>query len=279
MKKILCTAFISAIAVAASGQDINFSQFYELPMLRNPALAGTFRGDIRATSAFRSQWNSVTVPYKTGALGTEIKFGMGENSDDYMSIGLQITHDEAGDSKMGKTQVLPVLAYHKSLNGERDTYLSLGVMGGGVQQRFDPTNLRFDDQFVNGSYSPTNPTRQTFNNTNVIYWDASVGLKFSSTVGYNTKYYVGAALFHFTQPKVAFSLSQDIRLNNKWVVNGGISVPTSEYDQVILYADYFMQGGNNQAQGGALYKHDLLQQDDEESLAFSFGAFIAGTTR
>ena len=35
-------------------------------------------------------------------------------------------------------------------------------MGGPVMQRFDPSKLSFDDQFVNGSYSSSNPTKQIF---------------------------------------------------------------------------------------------------------------------
>ncbi|WP_158069912.1 PorP/SprF family type IX secretion system membrane protein [Cnuella takakiae] len=261
------------IVQQAAAQDINFSQFYELPLLRNPALAGNYKGDVRATSAFRSQWGSVSTPYQTVALGTEVKFGVAEFSNDYISIGAQITNDIAGDSRLGRTQFLPLLAYHKSVNEDRDAYLTAGFLGGMVQQRFDPTKLSFDDQFVNGAYSPTNPTRQTFSNTNVTYWDAAAGLSYSSVLGYDTRYYVGASYFHFTQPKVAFARTSDIRLNKKYVLNAGLSVATSEFDRLILYADYFMQGGNRQGQGGALFKHDLLQEDEDQSMGFSVGAF------
>ena len=46
---------------AKAQQDINFSQFYELPLLRNPALAGIFNGNVRFTGAYRNQWESVTA--------------------------------------------------------------------------------------------------------------------------------------------------------------------------------------------------------------------------
>jgi type IX secretion system PorP/SprF family membrane protein len=258
-------------SISCHGQDINFSQFYELPLLRNPALAGTFRGDVRVTSAFRSQWNSVTVPYKTEAVGTELKLALSQYSNDYLSFGMQVTNDVAGDSKMGKTQFLPMLAFHKSLSVERDAYLSLGFLGGAIQQRFDPTKLKFDDQFVNGAYSPTNPTRQTFSNSNVLYWDAAVGIKYSSVTNGDIRYYVGGAYFHFTQPKVAFDPIYDIRLNKKLVFNAGLSAPTSETDRVIMYVDAFTQGGNNAGQGGILYKHDIFQEDDDNTFSLSGG--------
>jgi len=274
MKKKLLILAAHLIGGSLLAQDINFSQFYELPLLRNPALAGTYRGDVRITTAYRNQWNSVTVPYKTQALGAELKMGVSQSSNDYLSLGVQVTNDLAGDSKLGKTQLLPMLAYHKSLSAGSDLYLSFGFMGGFVQQRFDPTQLKFDDQFVNGAYSPTNPTQQTFNNTNNTYLDGAVGVKLSGVLGYDTRYYFGGAYFHFNQPKVAFDAASDIRLNRKFVINAGLSAPTSETDRLVFYLDYFMQGGARQAQGGLLYTHDLVQEDLDLGVSLSGGAFI-----
>ena len=273
MKKLIAYIIFSFVNIAIA-QDVNFSQFYELPLLRNPALAGLYKGDIRATAAFRSQWQSITKPYVTQALGVEVKFAAKQNSNNYLALGVQITNDLAGDSKLGKTQMLPVITFHKTLNDYDDTYISLGFMGGVVQQRFDVTNLSFDDQFVNGAYSSANPTKQTFNNSNVTYLDGGVGMVFSSTLGNDTKYYFGASLFHLNSPKVAFNALNDIKLNKKFMLNAGMSIPTGEYDKMILYADYFTQGGNNQTQGGLLYKHDLVRQDEDETISLSIGSFF-----
>jgi type IX secretion system PorP/SprF family membrane protein len=265
--------FLNVSFLQVRAQDINFSQFYELPMLRNPALAGIFRGDIRVTSAYRNQWESVTVPYRTEALGTELRFSLGENSDDYLTIGLQITNDVAGDSKLSRVQIFPVVNFQKSINGDKDSYISAGIMAGAVQQKFDPSTLHFDDQFQNGSYSALNPTHQTFTQTNLTYGDDAAGLSYNGTMGNDSHFYIGAGLFHFTQPKVAFLKQNDIRLNEKWVFNLGMSTPVSDYDKFIMYADYFNQGGNNLFQGGFLYYHDLLQIDDDYSKGISGGVF------
>lgn len=265
--------YLLLIANTACSQDINFSQFYELPLLRNPGLAGIFAGDIRVTSAFRSQWQSVTVPYRTLGLGIEYKKPLSRNTNDYITYGLQVTHDVAGDSKLSRTQIFPVINYHKSLDTEKDTYLSAGIMGGPVMQRFDPSKLSFDDQFVNGAYSPANPTKQVFTNTGFTYWDAAAGLNFSSIAGENTRYYVGIGLFHFTKPKVAFQKQYDIVLNPKWVVNAGLSTPAGDQNKLIIYADYFMQGGARQIQGGFLFNHDLLEGDEDQKVSIAGGLF------
>ena len=274
-RKIILSIFFAGIALIAGAQDVNFSQFYELPLLRNPALAGNFRGDIKATGAFRTQWLSAAgVPYRTQALGIELKSGVSESSDDYKVIGLQVTNDQAGDSKMGKTQILPSFTFQKSLSDQTNSYLALGAIGGPVQQRFDPTDLKFADQFVNGEYSSTNPTAQVFSRTNMTYWDFSMGLAYSGEFGRDIRYYAGAACFHIFTPKVNFNEDNDVRLNRKFIFNAGLSAPTGPDDRVIIYADVFMQGGNRQAQGGFMYKHDMVEAEDDETMSISAGSFI-----
>ena len=253
-------------------QDINYSQFYELPLLRNPALAGIFNGNVRFTAAYRNQWESVTTPYRTMALGSEVKFFKGLAAGDFITAGFQLTNDVAGDSKLKRTQFFPVLNYHKLLNEENNTMIALAFMGGYVSESFDPGKLRFDDQFVNGSYSASNPTSQTFSTTGFNYFDASTGISFSSLINNNAKFYIGAGLYHFTNPSLSFMNDNEIRLNKKWVFNTGVSAYTNTYDRIVIYADYFMQGGDRLAQGGFLYSHNFDHTGDNARLSLSGGA-------
>lgn len=264
--------FTLSICSTKAQQDINFSQFYELPLLRNPALAGIFNGNIRLTGAFRNQWQSITTPYRTVALGAEYKMFRGFTAGDFMTTGFQVTMDEAGDSKLKRTQFFPVLNYHKRLSESNNTFISVAFMGGPVNENFDPGKLQFNDQFVNGAYSSSNPTSQTFSRTRFSYVDASTGISFSSTIKENVRFYIGAGLFHFTRPTLSFMTDNDIRLNKKWVFNAGLSAYTSAFNRVVIYADYFMQGGNRMAQGGFLYTHNFDPDGDNARLSVSGGA-------
>jgi type IX secretion system PorP/SprF family membrane protein len=238
-------------------QDIHFTQFYELPMLRNPALSGIFNGKFRFTSAYRSQWASVTTPYRTLALGSELNIAKGITPGDFLTLGVQVTNDMAGDSRLSRSQFMPVLNYHKLLNEEHSSLLSLGFMGGWITETFDPTHLRFDDQFVNGSYSATNPTSQTFSQTGFQYYDLSTGLSFSTILGENTKFYAGAALFHIMEPSLTFMKDNAVHLNRKYGVNAGLNTKTGVNTLLTAYADFFSQGGSNLFQAGLLYTYDL----------------------
>jgi type IX secretion system PorP/SprF family membrane protein len=268
---LLVILLVNSLTINAQ-QDINFSQFYELPLLRNPALAGIFNGNVRFTAAYRNQWESVTVPYRTMALGSEIKFFKGLSPGDFITAGLQITNDAAGDANLKRTQFLPVMNYHKLLNEENNTFIALAFMGGPVSESFDPGKLKFDDQFVNGAYSASNPTSQSFSKTSFTYIDASTGLSFSSLINNNAKFYIGVGLFHFIEPKLTFMNDNDVKLNKKWVFNTGLSAYTSTYNRIVIYADYFMQGADRMAQGGFLYTHNFDHTGDDARLSVSGGA-------
>ena len=264
--------FVLISLLSRAQQDINFSQFYELPLLRNPALAGIFNGNVRLTAAYRNQWQSVTVPYKTMAAGLEYKFFKGLAPGDFITTGFQITNDVAGDARLRRTQLLPVLNYHKLLNEESETMIAAAFMGGPVFENFDPGKLKFDDQFVNGSYSASNPTSQVFSKTNFSYLDASTGISISSLINNNARFYFGAGLYHFTRPRLSFMADNNVRLNKKWVFNAGLSTYTNVYDRIVVYADYFIQGGNRMAQGGLLYTHNFDHTGDDARLSLSGGA-------
>jgi type IX secretion system PorP/SprF family membrane protein len=250
-----------------------------MPMLRNPALSGIFNGDLRLSSAYRSQWGSISVPYITSALGIEYKLPVAKQSNSFYTLGLQLAYDKAGDLSLKRTQISPLVTYHQSLSNYNDTYLSASIMAGSVMNRFDPSAARTDDQFVNGAYSPSNVSAQFFNNTSKSYLDLSAGLVFSSSFGNDAHYYLGMVMFHVNSPNTSFfSSTSDQNLRSKYILNAGLSAPINERDQLITYIDFYKQGGNNQLIGGFLYESTLINytnynDDENDALKISGGVF------
>lgn len=253
-------------------QDLNYSQFYEIPLLRNPALAGLFSCNIRVGGSHRSQWSSVTVPYQTSVMDVQYKFPVLEN--DNVTIGLQTTLDMAGDVKLKRTQLLPVAAYHFSLSGDNNNLLTLAFMAGPVYSQFDQSLAKLDDQFVGGAYSASNTSAQTYKNTGYSYFDISTGLSYRTGFGDGGLWYAGLAMFHANRPRLSFiSDKSDNHIATKWVANSGVSMPTGDFNRLIGFADISIQGGNRQFIGGGMYETDVAQYDEDDNTSFAFGAF------
>lgn len=277
MKKILLTTILILITAAADclAQDFTFSQFYEQPLLRNPALAGIFTGDLRVSMAYRDQWGAVTIPFRTSSLSIENKIPIGSQHD-VLTIGAQMSMDGAGDIRLKRTQLLPAINFHKSLNAERDTYLSLAFMGGPVSSQFDITQLKMGDQFVGGSYNAGNSSLQPITNNSYSYWDLSTGLSFSTQLENKTRLYVAAGLSHFTRPTIrSQTVTEASFLAPKLMLNIGSHSRLGDRGHVIAFADYYAQNGNRQLLGGLLYGMDLSQYEDDEPAASIYaGSFL-----
>ena len=241
---------------SAGAQDIHLSQFYETPILRNPALAGIFTGDYRVGVVYRNQWSSITTPYQTGTASGEFRFPIG-NHNDYLTGGLQLAYDVAGSAHFRTSQLLPVINYHKSLNDERDMYLSVGFMAGFTQRQFDPARATFDNQYTNGEFDPTAPSGETMIKDNFNYLDMATGLSFSNTIGEDVHWFVGAAFYHFNKPKVSFLNDKSIELSEKWEYNAGVSAPLGDFGKVILEYNQLKQGTYSEVMAGGLVGYTI----------------------
>ena len=257
-------------------QDVHLSQFYETPLMRNPALAGIYTGDIRIQAAYRNQWQSTGVPYMTTILSGEYKFGVGQGND-FLTLGFNMFHDLAGSSKLKTTQFMPAVNFHKSLNGEKNSYLSLGFMGGVVQRQFNSKDLTFNNQYTNRGYDPFAPTGENFSGLQRSFADFAVGMSYNSALGENGNYFLGASFWHFNKPTERFIL-EEIQLDPKWQFNGGMKIPLSETLELHAEANYLMQGSYTELLAGGLLSYEFTDMTDPDNkisrLAVSAGAFI-----
>ncbi|HRH49942.1 MAG TPA: PorP/SprF family type IX secretion system membrane protein [Panacibacter sp.] len=270
MKMIYRFAMLIFILLRSSllcfAQDVGFSQFYEQPLLRNPALAGIFTGDFQLTASYRNQWQSVTIPYRTFGLSTEIKFPVRfMNSDFTVTPGLQLLRDVAGTSEFSTTHVMPAINLSKAVS--QNSFVSVAFLGGLMQQKFDPSKLVLNDQFIagsDGSFTILPYSGQIFNRTSINYFDLSTGLSFSTSFNENTDFYAGAGLFHLTAPSVGSFEGSEILLNKKLAFNIGLSTLVSDRDELTLYGDYFDEYGKkfnrigiSTFQAGIMVNHNI----------------------
>lgn len=273
--RILIALILFGYSPFLKAQDTHFSQFFETPLLRNPALAGIFSGDIRFQAVYRSQWNSITVPYQTVSLNGELKSGIGFK-DDYITLGGEVLYDKAGTTALTATRVMPALNYHKSLSEEKNSYLSFGGMAGIVQRRVDRSKITTDSQFDGVNYNSGLSDGETNLVSSYSYFDGSVGMSFMSQLGESPddNFFIGAAYHHFMKPKkVSFFNNPEVELMPKWVYSLGVRFGMSASNFFTLQADYATQGVNREIIGGALYSIKI-DSDESPKYIFHAGGFL-----
>jgi type IX secretion system PorP/SprF family membrane protein len=264
MKKLILNLMVLLTGYAGFSQDLHFSQFSETPLLRNPALAGIFLGDIRIQGVNRSQWGSVTTPFQTTSLGIEYKRGIGK-SEDFISFGGEILHDKAGTISYTTTSVMPVFNYHKSLSEEQNSYLSAGFMAGIVQKRFDRSKVTTDAQFNGNTFDASSSDGEKLLNNNFYYLDGSAGISYNRQIGEyrENNFYIAAAYHHFNQSaRQSFYGTDKTSLAPKLVFSGAIKMAVAEGAAASFYADYTSQGKSREIMTGLLYSYILDDVDN-----------------
>jgi type IX secretion system PorP/SprF family membrane protein len=251
------------------GQDLHFSQFYETALLRNPSFAGLYNGDYRIQTVYRNQWNSLATPFQTNALNADIKLPVGKG-DDFMTLGLQIITDKAGSVALTTNHLLPAINYHKSLSGNRNTYLSLGFMGGLVSRRLDFSRITTNSQYDGFSYNGSLPSGELFN-TNYSFLDMNVGISLHSSMGENDQhsFFGGVAYHHFNKPINSFY--KNINHLPKLVFSGGVKLNADRVNYITIHGDYSQQAQYKMAIVGAILSHKL-GDGDEFANVFHVGA-------
>ncbi len=257
------------LPLSIHAQDLHFSQFFNTPMLRNPSLAGLFKGDVRVQGVYRDQWNSVTHAYHTGSFDAEFKNPVGR-SEDFYTLGGQIMYDNSGSAGWTSTMVMPALNYHKSLSDSRNSFLSLGFMGGVVQNRIDPSKITTNSQYNgNGIGEPNLQPRFT-------YLDGSVGLSYNGSLDEkpDNNFYLGVAYHHFNHPKGSFFRNPSVQIQPKWVYSGGVRFAVSDYAYMTLLADHSVQGGFSETVLGGMYGLKLGEDPAHPDYQLHFGTFL-----
>ena len=272
-------AFLFSLCTKLQGQDIHFSQFYLSPLVQNPAMAGA-ENSLESTINYRTQWKSVTVPYKTYAAGIHGRFVKRKSQKNFFAAGANLFYDEAGDGSLKTTSINVSLAYHIRL--DRTNKLGVGFMSGYGQRRIDLGNFEWGSQYNNG-YNSSLPTGEILTSPTFSYLDFASGLvwSFDNNVGRTRvegndfmRGSAGISVFHFNQPAFSFDNTGD-KLLMKYVAHGNFlfSLPGS-YFAINPGFFYYKQGPSQQLFIGTMVRYDVTQASKYTGTLKGAGAYL-----
>ena len=242
MKKIkilLLPVLLAMLSVEAWGQDLHFSQYYNTPLLVNPANTGFNPDfDFRAGVNYRNQWASVGSPYKTTSAWGDVKLLGNRIENGWIGLGGMLWKDQAGSGSLTGTTGMVSLAYHQMLG--YNSLLSGGFSVGYTQKRIDVTKLTFDDQW-NGIFFDANiPSFEPFTTNQVSYVDLQAGINYAYFASENFYFNTGVSVMHINTPRESFFdasvsnneisrrynffINASVKVVDTWILNPNIYV-------------------------------------------------------
>ena len=225
------SCFIAAVSIlnySANAQDLHFSQYFNSPLLINPANTG-FAPDVdwRVGINYRNQWASITPnPYKTMSAWGDVQAFNNRFENGWVGIGGALLRDVAGSGGLTSTKGFASIAYHQ-LVGFR-SLVSGGFNIGFVNKRVDFTKLTFDNQWNGKFFDVTIPSGETFAYNSVTYFDVQAGLNYAYFPSENAYFNVGFSAMHLNRARESFfsNKTEDTRISPRLTmfVNGSFKL-------------------------------------------------------
>lgn len=213
------------LAVHVSGQGLNFSQYFNTPMLVNPANTG-FNPDFdyRIGGNYRNQWANVGTPFRTMSLWGDTKLFGNRFENGWMGVGAALYSDRAGSGNLIATNGYASVAYHQMLG--YNSLLSGGFSVGFINKRIDISKLNFDNQWNGQFFDISIPSNEPFLFSQTTFVDLQVGMNYAYFASDNFYFNLGVSAQHVNRPRESFlsPTAVDARLNPRYTgfVNASI---------------------------------------------------------
>ena len=279
--RISLAAALLLSAPVVNAQDIHFTQFDMSPLTINPAFTGMFDGRVRMSGIYRNQWASVTVPYVTTGASVDMPL-LVERNGDYLSGGLQLFSDKAGDGNLTNFTSLLSIAYHKSI-GQYEGHgsdLAVGLQAGYASKSIDLSKLYFGDEAASGTFNPG--TSQEYHlglGNSVKYYLVNAGISFASAPSSKFSYVIGLAGNNLNQPADAISKKENSQtgLDMRFTGEAGATIVAGDRFSLRPAILYQTQASAYELIAGNEFHYAVSNHPEYEN--FSTAVFLGGWMR
>jgi len=268
---------IVILPLTIKGQDYRYSQFYNAPLLLNPALTGEPNTDYRLNANYKTQWSAISDAYKTVSASYDMPMFEDLNGISKMGLGLSFLSDKAGSTNYGFTNINLSAAYH--IKSNRYNKLSAGLLVGYGQSSVDLSDVKWESQHNGNNHDPSAASGESVFVDQIRYLDAGLGVYWTLfDPEYGRKYELGLSVMHVNFPNHSFKGKNQERLNPKIQLHAGIDL---EFYRFILKPKLHImnQGPSYYFNIGSLVRFELSDKPDSRytdayvSSAFDLGLF------
>ncbi len=264
-------------------QDIHFSQFYNIPLVVNPAMTGAFNGDQRVAINYKDQWklkdsftNSTNASYKTFAFSFDMGFLKKKWDKGHLGAGLLVYKDIAGNTKLATTQI--ALSVASFVNLGENNKISAGLQGGLQQKSMTVAGQSWDSQYdpskPNGWNEGASANENTSGYSNVNFGDFTGGLQWTystsdATLSSNDRKSVnaGVAFYHINKPSQQFydpqntSVTELDKLHSRIAAHAGAFIGIKNFHLGLIPSVlYLKQGSAQEINFGTMIRYTIKEE-------------------
>ncbi len=282
MKRFLLFTILLSVVQLSSllAQDAHYSMYNETPVNVNPALCGVAY-DVRVIANYRTQWHSVSNPYKTYGATAEFAIKHQKTRKAYLTTGLNIYQDVAGEGKFSQLHIGAILGV--VVNTGAYSKLSFAATGSFDQRRITAGAFQWENQY-NGYQYDGSIQGETVPASQINYADfgAGVNYHFSKSTKYissndGNRLDIGFAVYHVNSPLISFYSGGEAQfMKYSGNISFTIALPKAKAN-IIPSLLFLAQGPSIEVNAGVMFRYIISdaskQTGSVKPMAISAGAF------
>ena len=214
MRNKFIIIFIALVLVITTvyGQDFNFTQFHTNLLEVNPAYAGSALQP-RMSINYRNQWPGINNAFVTYSASYDQM-----HKPFHGAVGFKISNDVQGAGTLNFLSVDAIYSYQAKITNK--LFIAAAIQAGYAQNNLRWSELKFSDMIdpIQGFVNSTSETSS--DNMVTRYPDFASGVS-----AYFKKHYIGFSVHHLTKPSISFLSKNSSRLDRKYTVNYGYTIP------------------------------------------------------
>ncbi len=267
---LLFLFFLFVVVERSFAQGMHFSQFYNAPLLLNPANTALMpEKDYRVGVNYRNQWATVPVPYNTTSVFGDFQAMRTKLLTNWLGYGFALWNDKAGLGSLALSRYEGYLAYHVMLG---ESYMiSAGVSLASVQRSVNFDKFSFDNQWDGFTFNGNLPTGEQGYEMKTHFMDLGTGVNLAYFPNENTYLKVGLGLAHLTKPKETF-YNQTNQLGIRPTVNVDLLMKLSPWVILNPSVYYTNQKDASELIAGTIFQVDISSAQSD-NMQLILGAF------
>lgn len=221
---LICTVFTVQNARA---QSIHFSQYYNAPILLNPANAALMPdADFRIGAQHRAQWVAYPAPYNTTSIYGDFQLLRNKNQSNWLGMGFAFFNDNVGDGRLNLFRTDLVLAYHIMI-GEKHM-ISAGSSINNGQRSVNFSKFSYPVQWDGYTFNRNDPNQEDKGLERSHYTSVSAGLNYAFFPNQDLYVKAGYSIANLNKPTETFFKGGTNTLKYRTTINIDALFKTSE---------------------------------------------------
>lgn len=261
--KYIVTILLSLIHLVLNAQESSFTQYFQSPLLFNPASAGSSNSTWRFNNIFRQQFFGPNASFNTIATS----FDSSPVSIRGFGVGALFLSDKTLGGNIKSTTASANLSYSVYFDEGRYNKLSIGFAGIYGTKRIDFSKLTFANQYVSsGGFDQNLSSGEANLNASSTYLTSGAGLIYNNTKK-NFAWEIGAAVYNLNRPKLSILNDSFNYVPNRYIVHSKCLLLTDGNGVIDLNAMYQSLQNVNYYTIGAIYTNNYLFLEGNKSIS------------